>query len=135
MDGEYEHITAGIPVVNPEYQSLGATGLKLDCSASITDLLRDAYQSSQGRARTLSRFWVNLMSCVGGTHKLAQTCRNCRHLYFRKRSRKDPRSNTGLHASGLWSCKKLGFIGWDYPAKDDCFCTRKYFKRKLRSKK
>ena len=134
MDGEYEHITAGIPVVNPEYQSLGATGLKLECSASITDLLRDAFQSSQGGARALSRFWVNFMSCVGGTRKLARTCWNCRYLYFRKHSKKDRRYNKGLHKAGLWSCRKTGFIGWDCPGNDWCQCQGEYFRRKAKSK-
>ena len=135
MDGEYGHITAGIPVVNPKYQTLGAAGTKLERPVPVTDLLREAFRGSQGGSMDggcLSRFWVNFMNCAAGARKLARTCRNCSYLYFRKRSKKDPRGNTGSHASGLWSCRKLGFIGRDYPAKDDCACKGGDFKRKRR---
>ena len=75
-----------------------------------------------------SRFWRKFFTLSAGCRKLAKTCGNCRWFYFRRRKKE-----FGRDRNGLWSCKKLGFIGWD-PSPDDCICEGERFKRKAKSK-
>lgn len=82
----------------------------------------------------LRKFWRLFMQGVAGCRKLSHTCWSCHWLYWRKHSKKDRRYNKGLHKAGLWSCRKIGFIGWDCPGNDWCQCQGEYFRRKAKSK-